>query len=72
MIWKFSSHTENTVGIVIILLCLKFLAVLSEFFASCRKSVDKKIKEEMKSSDSLYITLEKECNEYTTTCIVYI
>lgn len=46
-LWKFFSHTQNTVGIVIILLCLKFLAILSEFFASCIKSVDKKIKADM-------------------------
>lgn len=46
-LWKFFSHTQNTVGTVIILLCLKFLAILSEFFASCIKSVDKKIKTEM-------------------------
>lgn len=44
---KFFSHTQNTVGTVIILLCLKFVAILSEFFASCIKSVEMKMKAEM-------------------------
>lgn len=39
---SFFSHTQMTVGTVIVLLCLKFLAILSEFFASCMKSVEKK------------------------------
>lgn len=44
---KFFSHTQNTVGTVIILLFLKFVAIFSEFLASCIKSAEMKIKAEM-------------------------